>query len=93
MLDATQYDELMEAIENYNSNTDLSRAHEVFERLATHFNDDESQFFLGLMYENGEVVSKDIDKAIYWWKKAANNRNRDAHFRLQTYSISTNTRY
>ena len=27
---------------------------------------------LGLRYERGEQVRKDIDKAIYWYKKAAN---------------------
>jgi len=37
-----------------------------------------SQFNLALHYENGRGVKKDIDKAIYWYEKAAENGDEDA---------------
>jgi TPR repeat protein len=30
-----------------------------------------AQYNLGVMYENGNGITKDIDKAIYWYEKSA----------------------
>ncbi|MHB9146900.1 MAG: SEL1-like repeat protein [Candidatus Amoebophilus sp.] len=46
------------------------KAFEWFEK-AAHQGDRESQFNLGVMYENGRRITKDVAKAFEWYKKAA----------------------
>jgi TPR repeat protein len=36
------------------------------------------QYVLGLHYENGEGVNKDMDEAVKWYLEAAKNGQRDA---------------
>ncbi|GET04725.1 kinase-like domain-containing protein [Rhizophagus clarus] len=36
------------------------------------------QYNPGLMYQNGVRITENINKAIYWFKKAAEQGNRDA---------------
>jgi TPR repeat protein len=62
-----------------------------FDSLSIH--DDESQYYLGLMYFNGHYVEKDLEMALYWWKKSAKSRNEDAIFQLESLSMTRNTRY
>lgn len=45
-------------------------------------NDDEAQFFLGVMYENGDGVSQDYDEAKKWYVLAAENCNVKAQSNL-----------
>ena len=40
-------------------------------RIATQLNDIEAQYNIAVYYENGKVVTKDIDEAVKWYKKAA----------------------
>ncbi|HEY8390516.1 MAG TPA: tetratricopeptide repeat protein, partial [Clostridia bacterium] len=40
------------------------------------------QFHLSTLYENGQGVTKDIQKAIYWNIKAAENGNIEAQYQL-----------
>lgn len=49
---------------------------------ADYRNDVRSQNKLGLCYENGEGVDKDIETAEYWYKKAANNGYEYAQYNL-----------
>lgn len=40
--------------------------------------DADSQYELGNLYQNGEGVEMDIEKAIEWWQKAAKNGHKKA---------------
>ena len=42
----------------------------------------DAQYRLGEMYERGEGVKKDIDKAIMWYEKAADNHDQLAKRKL-----------
>ena len=42
-----------------------------------------AQYYLGVCYENGEGVEKDMAKAIEWYRKAAEQKQSDAIKRLQ----------
>jgi len=48
---------------------------------------DFAQYNLALMYENGIVVKKDIDQAIYWYKKSAIQGNPNAQSQLKLLKI------
>jgi len=41
-----------------------------------------AKFVLGLMHKNGKGVEKDLVKAVYWWRSAAEQGNADAQFAL-----------
>jgi len=43
---------------------------------------DMSQNVLGILYENGEGIEKDLGKAIYWYNRAAENENEFAQYNL-----------
>lgn len=93
MLEPKEFAQLEEAVTLYDQG-EHKKAFEIFTYLAEEFSDDESQFFLGLMYSNGHHVEKDISMAEYWWRKAAAQRNQDAVFQLESLSFSTkNSRY
>jgi TPR repeat protein len=93
MLDSDNFKKLEQAIHDYNDGKH-KEAFEAFYRLADkEFEDDEAQYYLGLMYFNGHHVEKDKDEAIFWWKKSAKSRNQDAAFQLETFSMTRNTRY
>src|SRR5437868_6797627 len=40
---------------------------------------------LGLCYENGTSIEKDLDKAFHWYQKAADNGNKVAQYNLGRY--------
>ena len=44
----------------------------------------DAQYNLALIYEYGEVIKKDINKAIYWYKKSADQGYEDAHYELKS---------
>ena len=44
--------------------------------------DNESQYRLGTCYEKGELIEKDMNEAIKWYRLAAEQRNPDALFQL-----------
>ena len=44
--------------------------------------DPRAQFYLGLMYRNGEGVPRSDERAIYWYAKAAEQGHPDAQFNL-----------
>ena len=93
MLNQEDLAKLHEAADLYNE-AEYEKAFDIFSYLAEEHNDDESQFFLGLMYSNGHHVEKDMGQAEYWWRKAAAQRNQDATFQLESLSFSTkNSRY
>ena len=43
-----------------------------------------AQMLLGQLYFKGEGVKKDLDHALYWYNKAANNGFADAQFNPRT---------
>ena len=51
-------------------------------RQAAEQGDSEAQFNLGLCYENGEGVPKDLAEAVKWYRKAAEQNDADAQFNL-----------
>ena len=65
-----------EGIEYYNGDA-YEKAYETLLPLAEDGND-EAQFFIGLMYYRGEHVECDVEKAAYWFKRAARQHNVDA---------------
>jgi TPR repeat protein len=83
--------DLFKAVELYETDN-FSEAYPLFYRFATKEKDDEAQFYLGLMYYNGEYVEKDMDEAYRWWLKAARAGNSDASFRLDTIASKTSCR-
>ncbi|GGD35800.1 hypothetical protein GCM10012288_07220 [Malaciobacter pacificus] len=46
---------------------------------AAELNDDRAQYELGIEYEKGIHLPRDIDKAEYWLKKSCENENSDAY--------------
>ncbi|MDH5464888.1 MAG: hypothetical protein OEW60_04605 [Thiovulaceae bacterium] len=93
MLNTDEFAQLESAVDDYDKGLH-EKAYETFAYLAEKCNDDESQYYLGLMYANGQFVEKDISLAEYWWKKSAGQRNQDANFQLESMSMSTkNSRY
>ena len=93
MLDPENFKKLEQAIGDYNDGKH-KEAFECFEKFAAKgFEDDEAQYYLGLMYFNGHFIEKDKDQAIFWWKKSARSRNQDAAFQLESLSMTRNTRY
>ncbi len=68
-------------------------AYEFFYPLATYERNAEAQYYLGLMYFEGNGVIKDITQAQQLWKKAARSRHRDAAYRLSEIVTSTKTTF
>lgn len=52
------------------ANKDYTRAAELFKKIAEQGHA-EAQFYLGLMCEGGQGVTKDEQQAVSWWAKAA----------------------
>ena len=93
MLNDEQFAKLEKAVISFNSGKP-EEAYDTFRVFAEKpYNDDESQYYLGLMYYSGKVVEKSLDQAIFWWKKSAFQRNMDAAFQLESISMTKNTRY
>lgn len=93
MLESENFKALEEAVHAYNAGKH-EEAFKIFEKFSTlEYNDDESQYYLGLMYFHGHHVEKDQDRAISLWKKSAKSRNQDAVFQLESLSMTRNTRY
>ncbi len=61
---------------------DSQRAAAFFERAATTQNHSAAQFNLGVLYEHGEGVQKDLNAAVQWYEKAAQQNNVKAQYNL-----------
>jgi TPR repeat protein len=83
---------LQEGIALYNEKK-FEEAYEVFYPLAAYERNAEAQFYLGMMYHDGEGVEKDIDKAIGWWKKAMREGHQEAAYSLSEINTSTKTTF
>lgn len=83
---------LDEAITLYNDKK-FEEAYELFYPLAAYERNADAQYYLGLMYFDGDGVEKSIDNAQQWWKKATRNRHRDAAYRLSEIVTSTKTMF
>ena len=62
----------------YNDGEDIFQSYELaaeWFREAADQGHDESQYYLGRMYESGEGVIENIDEAMKWYKKAADQGN------------------
>lgn len=59
----------------HNAGSVIAQSFSQIQKLAEQGNA-QAQFVLGNMYENGKVCEKDIDKAIYWYKKSLANGNK-----------------
>ncbi|GBC22494.2 kinase-like domain-containing protein [Rhizophagus irregularis DAOM 181602=DAOM 197198] len=51
--------------------------------IAANLGHDVAQYNLGNMYKNGDGIAKDIDKAIHWYKKAAEQGYQNAQNKLE----------
>ena len=60
---------------------DYKTAFTIFEDLASK-GDAKAQFYLGLMYYNGQGVRQDYKKAFEWYEKAANQGIAEAQYNL-----------
>ncbi len=74
-------------------NKKYKEAYKKFYPLATYERNAEAQYYLGLMYFEGDGVIKDIAQAQQLWKKAARSRHRDAAYRLSEIVTSTKTTF
>jgi len=79
------------AIELYESGK-FEEAYKIFLEFATKEKNSEAQLYLGMMYEAGDGVPMDIEKAKSWYKKSYRQKNLDAGFRLQSIEQSTTCR-
>ncbi len=76
---------------NLYENGNFSDAIIIFRKLALTKNS-EAQLYLGIMFEHGEGVEKNIEEAKNWYRKAYRQKNLDAGFRLQSLEAGTNCR-
>ena len=53
---------------------------------AANLGNDMAQFNLATMYEYGDGIKKDMNQAIYWYKKSAEQGDEDAQNKLQELS-------
>ncbi|PKK62195.1 kinase-like protein [Rhizophagus irregularis] len=60
----------------------LGASFELYQKAAD-LGNSSAQYNLAIMYENGEVTVKNIDKAIYWYKKSAGQGDQDAQNKLE----------
>ncbi|RGB31507.1 kinase-like domain-containing protein [Rhizophagus diaphanus] len=65
---------------------DRQKAFELFQKTAN-LGNELAQYYLALMYENGREVEKDINQAIYWYEKAAEQGHKHAQIKVFELSI------
>ncbi len=53
------------------------KAFELYQK-AANLEHSMAQYNLAYMYENGDGIMKDIDKALYWYNKSAKQGNQDS---------------
>jgi len=75
-----QSTDVQRAIDAYNEG-DYAAAMAVWEPLANQGNRD-AQFAMGVLYYEGQGVSKNLDEALAWFRKAANSGHPTAMFNL-----------
>lgn len=66
---------------NYYNHGNYKKAHETLLPLAEDGND-KAQFYVGVMYEFGKGVQKDIQKAKYWYADGAKEGNPSSQYNL-----------
>ncbi len=71
----------------------FTEAYEIFYPLATYERHADAQYYLGMMYFEGEGVEQNIEQAKQLWEKAARSRHRDAAYRLSEMVTSTKTMF
>jgi uncharacterized protein len=84
--------DLFEGVEAYNQR-DYTKAYEVFIHLATYYRNAEAQYYLGMMYRDGDGVESNLDTAITWWKKATREGHQDAAYAMSEFKTSTKTMF
>ncbi|MEA1916607.1 MAG: hypothetical protein U9N42_03645 [Campylobacterota bacterium] len=67
----------------------FKEAYEIFYPLAANSRCDEAQYYLGLMYHDGDGVEKSQQEAMKWWKMARREGNQDAAYMYSEISVST----
>jgi TPR repeat protein len=50
--------------------------------MAANFENDFAQYCIAKMYKDGDGIKVDIDQAIYWYKKSAEQGNQSAQDKL-----------
>ena len=58
----------------------------IFQKSANQ-GDADAQYELGLCYGTGAGVSKNMNRAVYWWQKSANQGNLEAKKELETLGV------
>ncbi len=80
----TQNEVFDEAVRHYNAKN-FKASFTLFKKLAEQ-GDAAAQYNLGVMYNNGEGVTRDTKQAVYWWTKAAEQGDASGQYNLgQTY--------
>ncbi|GBC04576.1 hypothetical protein RclHR1_05750008 [Rhizophagus clarus] len=68
------------------TNIDMKKAFELYYK-AVNLGNYDSQYHLALLYEYGNGIEKDINKAIYWYKKSAEQGFQSAQNKLESLQI------
>ncbi|GBC21976.2 kinase-like domain-containing protein [Rhizophagus irregularis DAOM 181602=DAOM 197198] len=61
---------------------DRKKAVELYQK-AANLGNKIRQYNLAIMYENGDGIEKNIDKAIYWYKQSVKQGHQDAQNKLK----------
>lgn len=72
------------------------RFKEAFDALydaAAYENNSEAQYFIGMMYFDGDGVEKSLESAMKWWKKASRNGHLDSANRMSAISTGTSVMF
>ena len=78
-------------IESEAEPTDYKQLFALYKHLADRFDDDEAQLALGMMYQDGKVVKRDINEAMRYFSYASNHGNPDAYIYYGNLILSTGT--
>ena len=71
----------LELATKFYNEQNFTKAFELYEQLAKQGNID-AQFYLGLMYYNGQGVKQDFSYAVYWYEESAIQGHAEAQFNL-----------
>ena len=73
---------IKEALWNKDNKYEIQKAMELYNKSASH-NITLAQYELGELYYTGNVIEQSPEHAIYWFKRARENGNKDASLKLE----------
>ena len=70
--------------EGVGTDVNKEKAFELYQK-AANLGNDVAQYNLALVYENGDGIVQDIDQAIYWYRKSAEQGYQSARNKLEKF--------